>query len=255
MTNRLSRSGIFSRVNEFLFGKALNEQAVAVDALRELMAVESAVRGLPTTQGTAPSHETLAMKDKAVAQKRNEIESVSDENILFLSELLPRFKDGERGQIISDVTSGLTDAETTEYLELLEATSDISNIAPSFDDDTFVNLVKGLENGIRTTGASAEKVRSQKEVLVRFGMVMSLATRHGVTTAPFSHLYKDDSKNLGLVLRDPSLESVLIRNPEHLDKVAQLVISDPTLTGNRIGGIILGEGTPATTYTVSGGSS
>lgn len=255
MTLRSSRSGILSRVNEFLFGKALDEQEVAVDALRDLMAVESALRGIPALQGSAPSRETIAMKDNAVAQKRNEIESVSDENILFLNELLPRFKDRERGQIISDVTGGMTDAETTEYLELLDATSDISDIASAFDDDTFVNLVKGLAHGIRATGEPAEKARSQKEVLVRFGMVMSLATRHGVALAPFSNLYKDDHRNLGLVLRDPSLESVLIRHPEHLDKVAQLVISDPTLTGNRIGGIILIEGRPATSYTIAGGGS
>jgi hypothetical protein len=252
MTLRLNRPALISRFNNFLFGKNLDENEIAVDALRDLMAVESAVRDTPSSLRASLSSEARVIKDDVIAQKRDQIESVSDQNILFLNELLPRFKDEERAQIINDVTGGMTNPEASHYLDLLEATADLSKIAPVFDDDTFLNLVKGLSHGTISSGSTEEKVRSQQEVLVRFGMVMSLATRHGVARGTFNDMYKEDTKSLGLVLRDPSLESLLIRNPENLEKITRLVFSDPGMTGNRIGGIILVESKEATTYTVSG---
>lgn len=252
MTPRLIRSRLISRVNDLLFGKVLDEEEVAADTLRDLMAVESAVSGIPALRVSPSTLETLALKDKAVSQKRAEIESVSDENVIFLNELLPRFKDKERTQIINDVTGGMTNSETSYYLDLLDATSDLSDISPVFDDGTFASLVKGLSHRIATNTESEEKARSQREVLIRFGMVMSLATRHGVPRETFNNMYQKDTKSLGLVLRDPSLESILIRNPEHLEKITRLTLADPTMTGNRIGGIILVEGREATTYTLAG---
>lgn len=252
MTPRLIRPALISRVNDFFFGKTLDENEIAVDALRELMAVESAVRDASASSGSPTSREVGAETDKAVAQKREQIESVSDENIVFLNELLPRFKGVERAQIINDVTGGMTNAEVSNYLDLLDATADLSKISTVFDDDTFAGLVKGLSHGINASGSSEQKARSQREVLVRFGMVMSLATRNGVVRSTFNEMYKDNTKSLGLVLRDPSLEAILIRNPENLEKITRLVLSDPAMTGNRIGGIILVEGREATTYTVSG---
>jgi hypothetical protein len=253
MTPRPSRPALISRVNNFLFGKTVDESEIAVDTLRELMAVESAARDISASLASLSSREALAIRDKDFAQKRDQIESVSDANIIFLNELLPRFKGDERAQIINDVTGGMTNAEVSNYLDLLDATADISKITPVFDDGTFSDLVKGLSHGIKTSGSSEEKARSQREVLVRFGMVMSLATRHGVARGTFDEMYKEDTKKVGLVLRDPSLESILIRNPEHLEKITRLVLIDPKMTGNRIGGIILAESRAATTYTVSGG--
>lgn len=253
MTIRPKASGLLSRVNSFLFGKSVDERAVSAGIVRELMAVESVIRDAPALLVNTPSRETLALKDKAVSEKREAIASLSDNSILFLNELLPRFKDEERAQIIHDVTSGIMDdAQTHQYLELLEATADLSAIALVFDDDTFVNLVKGVSLRNTAKGISEEKLRSQKEVLVRFGMVMSLANRHGVSRGDFRAMYKKNAKDNGLVLRDPSLESVLTRNPENLEKITQLVISDPTMTGNRIGGIILTESRQGNTYTMHG---
>jgi hypothetical protein len=238
-----------------LFGKPLDEDKVAADALRNLMIVESVFGEKPQLfVATAPQN-TVKAKEKALAEKREEMSRVSDENMRLLNKVLTlRFNGSERARIINDVSSHkLTDYQTRRYLLLLESVADLGNASGVFADPTFFNLVKGLKHGIKaspdsdllgdrerhtawsdSTDLSADKLR------VRFGLRLHIIAKT-TYSEPLAYLYRDNVKEIGLVLRDRSLESLLLNRPDRMEDIYDLLMVNYRTTGNRIGGILLTE--------------
>lgn len=251
MTLRLSTSGFISRVNGFFFGTPVDEKEIATETLRDLMAIESAVSNETILNVEGPHKITRLLKERGVAQKRVEIAKLSDENIVLLNKLLPSFSTDERSRIINDVSShDLTDYQSSRYLRLLESVADLGNTSGVFADPTFFNLIKGLHYGIKPTADSdllGKSERGQKwsdatdlsmeKLRVRFGLKLHIIAKT-TYSEPLARLYKDRQKDIGLVLRDPSLESLLLRHPERMEDIYDLVLSNYTMTGNRIGSIL-----------------
>jgi hypothetical protein len=252
MTSRLLSSSFFSRVNGMLFGQQLDQAKVVNDSLRELMAVESVLGEKPQLFVTAAQRETVLAKERALAEKFEEMSRVSDENLRLLNKLLPSFNGAERARILSDVSShNLSDYQMRRYLLLLESVTDLGNASGVFADPTFFDLVKGLKHAIKAspdsdllgkndgewsdaTDLSAEKLR------VRFGLRLHIIAKT-TYSEPLAYLFRENVKELGLVLRDPSLETVLIRRPDRMEDIYDLLMVNFMTTGNRIASILSTE--------------
>lgn len=253
MTSRLLNSSFFSRVNGMLFGQPLDQAKVVNDSLRELMAVESVLGEKPQLFVVAPQQETVLAKQKALAEKFEEMSRVSDENLRFLNKLLPSFDSAERARILSDVSSHrLSDYQTRRYLLLLESVADFGNASGVFADPTFFDLVRGLKHAIKAspdsdllggagdgdwsdaTDLSAEKLR------VRFGLRLHIIAKT-TYSEPLAYLFRPNVKEQGLVLRDPSLETVLLRRPDRMEDIYDILMVNFMTTGNKIASILSTE--------------
>lgn len=251
MMLRPRTSGFLSRVNDLLFGVPVDENRIATETLRDLMAIESALNDSVITDIEGPNKAARLLKEAGVSQKRLEISKISDANLILLNTLLPRFSSSERTRIINDVSSNnLTDYQTRRYLRLLESVVDLGNTSGVFADPTFFDLVRGLNHAIKRTADSdlLGKTESDKrwsdatdlsmeKLRVRFGLKLHIIAKT-TYSEPLAYLFRDRVKEIGLVLRDPSLESLLLRHPERMEDIYELVISNYTMTGNRIGGIL-----------------
>lgn len=251
MTPRLIASALLSRVNGFLFGTNVDENEIATETLRDLMAIESAVSDETILSVQGPRKITNLMKERGVSQKRVEIAKLSDENIVLLNKLLPSFSSPERTRIINDVSShGLTDYQTSRYLRLLDSVTYLGDTSGVFADPTFFNLVKGLDHAIKRTADSDLLGKSElgmkwsdttdlsmEKLRVRFGLKLHIIAKT-TYSEPLAHLFRDRVKDIGLVLRDRSLESLLLRHPERMEDIYDLLLSNYTMTGNKIGSIL-----------------
>lgn len=251
MTLKLSTSGFLSRVNGFFFGTPVNEEKIKTETLRDLMAIESVVADKSILSVEGPHKIKKLLNERGVAQKRAEIAKLSDDNIALINKLLPSFSSEERSRIINDVSShGLTNYQTRRYLLLLESVADLGNTSGVFADPTFFNLVKGLNHAIKRTADSdllskAEQNRewsdatdlSMEKLRIRFGLKLHIIAKT-TYSEPLAYLFRDRVKDIGLVLRDQSLESLLLRHPEQMEDIYDLVLSNYTMTGNRIGSIL-----------------
>lgn len=253
MTSRLLTSTFLSRVNGMLFGQPLDEDKVVTDALRELMAVESVLAEKPQLF-TVNTQQENGAKDKALAEKFEEMSRISNKNMRFLNKLLPSFSGNERARIINDVSSHkLSEYQTRRYLLLLESVADLGNASGVFADPTFFDLVKGLNHAIsrtpdsdllgdreRNTTWSDSTDLSAEKLRVRFGLRLHIIAKT-TYSEPLAHLFRGNVKQDGLVLRDPSLETVLLRNPERMEDIYDILMVNFATTGNKIGSILSTE--------------
>jgi hypothetical protein len=235
-----------------LFGQPLDQEKVVADSLRKLMTVESVLSEKPQLFVVPAQRETVLAKDKALAEKFEEMSQISDENLRFLNKLLPSFSGGERARIISDVSSHkLSDYQTRRYLSLLESVTDLGNTSGVFADPTFFNLVKGLKHAIKATpdsdllgkndgGWSDAIDLSAEKLRVRFGLRLHIIAKT-TYSEPLTYLFRDNVKDIGLVLRDPSLEAVLLRRPDRMEDIYDLLMVNFMTTGNRIASILATE--------------
>lgn len=252
MTSRLLTSSFFSRVNGMLFGQPLDQGKLVADSLRQLMAVESVFGEKPQLFVVPAQGETVLAKERALAEKFEKMSKISDENLRLLNKLLPSFSNSERARIISDVSSHkLSDYQTRRYLSLLESVTDLGNASGVFADPTFFDLVKGLKHAIKATpdsdllgksdgewsdtnDLSAEKLR------VRFGLRLHIIAKT-TYSEPLAYLFRDNVKDIGLVLRDPSLEAVLLRRPDRMEDIYDMLMVNFMTTGNKIASILATE--------------
>ena len=237
-----------------LFGQPLDQDKPVADSLRELMAIEPVLAEKPQLLTVMGQPEITGVKERALVERFAEMSSVSNENVRFLDQLLPAFSASEQARIISDVGSHrLSDYQTRRYLLLLESVADLGNASDVFADPTFFNLVKGLRHAInasadsnllgdreRTADWSDAADLSEEKLRVRFGLKLHIIAKT-TYSEPLAWLFRDNVKEIGLVLRDPSLETLLLRRPERMEDIYDLVLGNYTMTGNRIGGILLTE--------------
>jgi len=254
MTSRLLNSSFLSRVNEKLFGQPLDQEKMVTDSLRGLMAVESVLGEQPQLFMATAHPETVVAKERALAEKFEEMSRVSDENLRFLNKLLPSFSNSERARIISDVSSNkLSDYQTRRYLLLLESVADLGNASGVFADPTFFDLIKGLKHAIKRTddsdllGKREQDMQwpdatdlSDEKLRVRFGLRLHIIAKT-TYSEPLAYLYRDNVKERGLVLRDPSLETVLLTRPDRMEDIYDLLMVNFMTTGNKIASILSTE--------------
>jgi hypothetical protein len=231
---------------------ALDQEKVVTDSLRELMTVESVLGEKPQLFVVPAQRETVLAKERALAEKLEAMSRISNENLRFLNKLLPSFNGGERARIISDVSSHkLSDYQTRRYLLLLESVADLGNASGVFADPTFFDLVKGLKHAIKATpdsdllgnndGEWSDAVDLSSEKLrVRFGLRLHIISKT-TYSEPLAYLFRDNVKDIGLVLRDPSLEAVLLRRPESMEDIYDILMVNFMTTGNRIASILSTE--------------
>lgn len=255
MSFRLSASDATTRVTKLLFGAPMDDDnRIVVTTLRELMAVESVLSSHPQWFVVAPQPETVKAKEQALAKKFAELSKISDENLALLSTLLGNFSNEERAKIINDVSSyGMTDYQTRRYLLLLESVTDLGNASGVFADPTFFELVRGLKYGIEAADDSDLLGTREKDMewsdtrdlfseqlRCRFGLRLHIIAKT-TYSEPLTHLFRDNVKMNGLVLRDPSLESLLLNRPDRMEDIYDMLMINYTTTGNKIGGILLAE--------------
>ena len=235
------------------FGQPVDQEVIVADALRELMAIES-VLGEKPQLFNATQPETVEAKERALAERFDEMSKISDENTRFLNELLPSFDGKERARIISDVsTHGLSDYQTRRYLILLKSVTDLGDQSGVFADPTFFDLVRGLKYGIKAApdsdllgdrergmAWSDETDFATEKLRVRFGLRLHIIAKT-TYSEPLTYLFRDRVKEIGLVLRDPSLETVLLRRPDRMEDIYDMLMINYMTTGNRIGAILLTE--------------
>lgn len=254
MNSRIHARSFLSRVNEALFGQTLDQEKVVNDSLRKLMSVESVLSEKPQLFVVPAVQETTLAKERALASKLEEMSKISDKNLRLLNSLLPSFNMAERAKIISDVSSHMfTNYQTTRYLMLLKSVADLGNDSGIFADDTFFDLVRGLRHAIKRTDDSyllgdreqdmewsEDTDLSGESLRVRFGLRLHIIAKT-TYSEPLAYLFRPEVKELGLILRDPTLETVLIRRPDRMEDIYDLLMVNYMTTGNRIASILDAE--------------
>jgi hypothetical protein len=251
MTSRILTSSLFSRVSARLFGQPVDEGKLVAEALRELMAVESVLTEKPQLL-TVSSPQGMVAKQEAFAAKLGKLSQVNDENTRFLTTMLQFFSPDERARIISDVSShSMSDYQIHRYMSLLESVTDLGNKSGVFADPTFFDLVRGLKHGIKASpdsdlfGDADESVFDAAafeldKLRVRFGLRLHIIAKT-TYSEPLAYLFRGNVKEIGLVLRDPSLEAVLLRRPDRMEDIYDLLMVNFMTTGNRVASILSTE--------------
>lgn len=236
-----------------LFGQPADHSKEVADALRNLMTVESVLGEKPQLFVVSAPQYSAKAKDKALSEKYAEMSRISDENMQRLNKVLTlSFNGAERARIINDVSShAMTEYQTRRYLLLLESVADLGNVSGVFADPTFFELVKGLKHGIKASpdsdlfGDANESVFDvaafeADKLRVRFGLRLHIIAKT-TYSEPLAYLFRPNVKELGLVLRDPSLEAVLLRRPDRMEDIYDLLMVNYMTTGNRIASILATE--------------